>query len=68
MPTGVRIPSPPESSAASRRFPVALSADRQQDAEFIAAPDWYYNFEYPQEIKRGYDGYEDLLTTGYFLR
>jgi len=36
------------------------------DAEFIAAPDWYYRFEYPQELQRGYDGYEDLLTTGYF--
>ncbi len=36
------------------------------DAEFVAAPDWYYGFEYPEEIKRGYDGYEDLLTTGYF--
>ena len=32
----------------------------------MAAPDWYYDFEYPEEIKRGYDGYEDLLTTGYF--
>ncbi|MBR4995611.1 MAG: glycogen debranching enzyme family protein [Alistipes sp.] len=36
------------------------------DAEFVAAPDWYYGFEYPEEIKRGYDGYEDLMTTGYF--
>lgn len=38
----------------------------KKDAEFVAAPDWYYGFEYPEEIKRGYDGYEDLLTTGYF--
>ena len=38
----------------------------KDDAEFVAAPDWYYDFEYPEEIKRGYDGYEDLLTTGYF--
>ena len=38
----------------------------KDDAEFVAAPDWYYGFEYPEEIKRGYDGYEDLLTTGYF--
>ncbi|MEG0498652.1 MAG: amylo-alpha-1,6-glucosidase, partial [Alistipes sp.] len=35
-------------------------------AEFIPAPDWYYNFEYPQELQRGYEGHEDLLTTGYF--
>lgn len=38
----------------------------KSEAEFVAAPDWYYNFEYPQELLRGYDGYEDLLTTGYF--
>ena len=36
------------------------------DAEFIAAPDWYYNFEYRKELARGYEGHEDLLTTGYF--
>ncbi len=34
--------------------------------EFVAAPDWYYNFEYAEEIERGYPGHEDLLTTGYF--
>lgn len=34
--------------------------------EFVPAPDWYYNFEYLQDLARGYDGYEDLLTTGYF--
>ena len=36
------------------------------DAEFVAAPDWYYNFEYHKELARGYEGHEDLLTTGYF--
>lgn len=35
-------------------------------AEFVAAPDWYYNFEYAEEIRRGYPGHEDLLTPGYF--
>ncbi len=35
-------------------------------AEFVAAPDWYYNFEYAQEYARGYDSHEDLLTPGYF--
>ena len=35
-------------------------------ADFIAAPDWYYNFEYAEEIRRGYPGHEDLLTPGYF--
>ena len=42
-----------------------LQTDRA-DAEFIPAPDWYYDFEYQQELKRGYEGYEDLMTTGYF--
>ncbi len=35
-------------------------------AEFVAAPDWYYDFEYAEEIRRGYPGHEDLLTPGYF--
>ena len=38
----------------------------KEESEFIAAPDWYYNFEYTKELARGYDGYEDLLTPGYF--
>lgn len=37
-----------------------------RDAEFVPAPDWYYNFEYAREIERGYEGDEDLLTTGSF--
>jgi predicted glycogen debranching enzyme len=47
-------------------FPWLYLQTNKSDAEFIAAPDWYYGFEYPEEIKRGYDGYEDLMTTGYF--
>ena len=47
-------------------FPWLHLQTNKSDAEFVAAPDWYYGFEYPEEIKRGYDGYEDLLTTGYF--
>jgi len=34
--------------------------------EFIAAPDWYYDFEYEEELARGYEAHEDLLTPGYF--
>ena len=34
--------------------------------EYVAAPDWYYNFEYSEEEKRGYPCQEDLLTPGYF--
>ncbi len=46
--------------------PVALPADEQARCGFVPAPDWYYGFEYQQELARGYEGYEDLLTTGYF--
>lgn len=34
--------------------------------EFIASPDWYYNIEYMEELKRGYDGHEDLFVPGFF--
>ena len=36
------------------------------EAEFVAAPDWHYNFEYLEELARGYPYREDLLTPGYF--
>ena len=35
-------------------------------AEFAAAPDLYYDFEYAEERLRGYEYREDLLTPGYF--
>ena len=47
-------------------FPWLHMQLNKEDAEFMAAPDWYYNFEYQKEIRRGYEGHEDLLTTGYF--
>ncbi|HOZ14703.1 MAG TPA: amylo-alpha-1,6-glucosidase [Tenuifilaceae bacterium] len=34
--------------------------------EFVATPDWYYNIEYMEELKRGYEGHEDLFVPGYF--
>ena len=34
--------------------------------EFIPAPDWYYNIEYIEEQKRGYEYKEDLFVPGYF--
>ena len=37
-----------------------------KQCEFVAAPDWYYNFEYAEESRRGYPDHEDLLTPGYF--
>ncbi len=32
---------------------------------FVAAPDWYYNVEYREELRRGYEGHEDLFSPGY---
>ena len=34
--------------------------------EFIPVPDWYYNIEYMEEQKRGYEFKEDLYVPGYF--
>ncbi len=47
-------------------FPWLYMQVGQKEFEYVPAPDWYYNFEYQQEIARGFDGYEDLLTPGYF--
>lgn len=35
-------------------------------AEFVPAPDWYYNIEYIKEKQRGYEYLEDLFVSGYF--
>lgn len=35
-------------------------------AEFVQAPDWYYNIEYLREMERGYEFNEDLYCPGYF--
>jgi predicted glycogen debranching enzyme len=34
--------------------------------EFIPVPHWYYNIEYIEEEKRGYDFHEDLYVPGFF--
>lgn len=34
--------------------------------EFVCAPHWHYNFEYIEELERGYDCNEDLFTNGFF--
>jgi len=34
--------------------------------EFVPVPDWYYNVEYMEEQKRGYEFKEDLYVPGYF--
>ena len=47
-------------------FPWLYLQTSKPDVEFVPAPDWYHNFEYLQDMARGYEGHEDLLTTGYF--
>lgn len=47
------------------RFPW-LHMQINKPAKFVQAPDWYHNFEYLEEERRGYPFREDLLTTGYF--
>lgn len=37
-----------------------------KEVEFVPSPDWYYNIEYLEEQRRGYDYKEDLLVPGYF--
>lgn len=43
-----------------------LNMQVSQRAEFVAAPNWYNDFEYFADRDRGYLHSEDLLTTGYF--
>ena len=40
-------------------FPWLYLQTSKPGAEFVPAPDWYYNFEYRQDIARGYDGYAE---------
>lgn len=47
-------------------FPWLYMQTDKKEMEFVAAPDWYYNFEYAEEARRGYPSHEDLMTTGYF--
>ena len=37
-----------------------------EKVEFVQIPDWYYNIEYIEEQRRGYDYKEDLLVPGFF--
>ncbi len=34
--------------------------------DYIHVPEWYYNIEYVEEQRRGYEYHEDLLVPGYF--
>nr|WP_320119845.1 glycogen debranching enzyme N-terminal domain-containing protein [uncultured Marinifilum sp.] len=43
-----------------------LYMQTSKKSDFIHVPDWYYNVEYREEKKRGYDCHEDLFVPGYF--
>ena len=37
-----------------------------KQADYIHAPEWYYNIEYQEEMERGYEYEEDLFVPGFF--
>jgi predicted glycogen debranching enzyme len=43
-----------------------LHMQLSKSAEFVSSPDWYYNVEYLEEQRRGYDFTEDLFVPGFF--
>ncbi|MDR0559217.1 MAG: glycogen debranching enzyme N-terminal domain-containing protein [Prevotellaceae bacterium] len=43
-----------------------LNMQTSKENEFVAIPDWYFNVEYIEEKKRGYEYMEDLFSPGYF--
>ncbi|RLD62599.1 MAG: amylo-alpha-1,6-glucosidase, partial [Bacteroidetes bacterium] len=43
-----------------------LHMQTSKKAEYVHSPNWYYNIEYAEEEKRGYDFSEDLFVPGYF--
>ncbi|MDL2297188.1 amylo-alpha-1,6-glucosidase [Bacteroidales bacterium OttesenSCG-928-B11] len=44
--------------------PVSIQCSADDVLNYQHEPVWYRNFEYEQEINRGYDGYEDLYNPG----
>lgn len=43
-----------------------LYMQTSKKCEYYPAPDWFYNIEYQEEQKRGYDYQEDLFVPGFF--
>ena len=43
-----------------------LNIQFSKDVEYTHVPDWYYNIEYIEELKRGYESLEDLFVPGFF--
>jgi len=43
-----------------------LFMQTSKKTDYVHAPDWFYNVEYSEEEKRGYEFQEDLFVPGYF--
>jgi len=43
-----------------------LYMQTSKKSDYFPAPDWFYNIEYQEEQKRGYDFHEDLFVPGFF--
>jgi len=43
-----------------------LFMQTSKKTDYVHAPDWFYNVEYSEEEKRGYEFTEDLFVPGYF--
>lgn len=43
-----------------------LFLQTSRKSEYVHVPDWFYNIEYLEEQKRGYEHNEDLFVPGYF--
>ncbi len=43
-----------------------LFMQTSKKTDYVHAPDWFYNVEYSEEKKRGYEYTEDLFVPGYF--
>jgi len=41
-----------------------VSFQSNEPVSYLHAPVWFNNFEYEEELKRGYDGHEDLINLG----
>ncbi|MBT5425279.1 MAG: amylo-alpha-1,6-glucosidase [Bacteroidetes bacterium] len=44
----------------------SLFMQTSRKCEFVVAPDWYHDVEYPKEEIRGYEFHEDLFVPGFF--
>lgn len=44
--------------------PVCIQCSEDDPVTYEHQPSWFHNFEYEEELKRGYEGHEDLFNPG----